>query len=54
MAMVNFHLHPLVSFLLAIVVSTLLGVTIEKVAYSHCVRLRAFRCSSPPSAFPSC
>ena len=33
-AMTAFHLHPLFSVLLAVVVSTLLGVTIEKVAYT--------------------
>lgn len=34
MCVVNFNLHPLISILLAIAASTLLGVTIEKVAYS--------------------
>ena len=33
-AMTAFHLHPIVSALLAVVVSTLLGVVIEKVAYT--------------------
>ena len=33
-AMTTFHLHPLASVLLAVVVSTLLGVVIEKVAYT--------------------
>ena len=34
MCMVNFHLHPVVSILIAILTSTLLGVVIEKVAYT--------------------
>ena len=34
MATANFGLHPLVSILLAVAVSTLLGVVIEKVAYA--------------------
>ena len=34
MATANFGLHPVVSILLAVAVSTLLGVTIEKVAYA--------------------
>ena len=34
MCMVNFHLHPVVSILVAILASTLLGVIIEKVAYA--------------------
>jgi len=33
-AVVNFHLHPLLSMLLAVLVSMLLGVIIEKVAYT--------------------
>ena len=33
-AMVSFHLHPVFSVVLAVVVSTLLGVVIEKVAYT--------------------
>ena len=33
-AMTSFHLHPLVSVVLAVVMSTLLGVVIEKVAYT--------------------
>ena len=33
-AMVNFHLHPVFSVVLAVVISTLLGVIIEKVAYT--------------------
>ena len=33
-AMTTFHLHPLVSVLLAIIASTALGVLIEKVAYT--------------------
>ncbi len=33
-AMTSFHLHPIVSVVLAVVVSTLLGVVIEKVAYT--------------------
>ena len=33
-AMTTFHLHPVLSVVLAIVVSTLLGVVIEKVAYT--------------------
>ena len=33
-AMTAFHLHPIVSALLAVVVSTLLGVVIEKIAYT--------------------
>lgn len=34
MCMVNFHLHPLVSILVAVLTATLLGVVIEKVAYT--------------------
>ncbi len=34
MCMVNFSLHPIVSIIIAILVSTLLGVVIEKVAYT--------------------
>lgn len=34
MCMVNFHLHPLVSVLIAVLVSTVLGMVIEKVAYT--------------------
>ena len=34
MCMVNFQLHPIVSVVVAILVSTLLGVIIEKVAYT--------------------
>lgn len=33
-AITSFHLHPIVSVILAVVVSTLLGVVIEKVAYT--------------------
>lgn len=33
-AITSFHLHPLLSVLLAVLVSTLLGVVIEKVAYT--------------------
>ena len=33
-AITTFHLHPLLSVVLAVVVSTLLGVVIEKVAYT--------------------
>ena len=33
-AMVSFHMHPVFSVVLAVVVSTLLGVVIEKVAYT--------------------
>ena len=33
-AMTSFHLHPLVSVVLAVVMCTLLGVVIEKVAYT--------------------
>ena len=33
-AMTNFHLHPIVSVIIAVVTSTLLGVVIEKVAYT--------------------
>ena len=34
MCMVNFNLHPVLSILVAIVTSTLLGVAIEKIAYT--------------------
>ncbi|HIX66333.1 MAG TPA: branched-chain amino acid ABC transporter permease [Candidatus Anaerotruncus excrementipullorum] len=34
MCMVNFHLHPVASILVAVLASTLLGVIIEKVAYT--------------------
>ena len=34
MCMVNFQLHPILSVVVAILVSTLLGVIIEKVAYT--------------------
>ena len=34
MSMVNFHLHPLVAILVAVLASTVLGVVIEKVAYT--------------------
>lgn len=33
-AMTNFHLHPIVSVIIAVITSTLLGVVIEKVAYT--------------------
>ena len=33
-AMTNFHLHPIVSVVIAVITSTLLGVVIEKVAYT--------------------
>lgn len=32
--MTNFHLHPIVSVIIAVITSTLLGVVIEKVAYT--------------------
>jgi len=34
MCMVNFNLHPLLSIVIAVIVSTLMGVIIEKVAYT--------------------
>ena len=53
-AMTTFHLHPVLSVVLAIVVSTLLGVIIEKVAYTPLRSAPRLSCSSRPSASPSC
>ena len=33
-AMTTFHMHPIVSVVIAVITSTLLGVVIEKVAYT--------------------
>lgn len=53
-AITTFHLHPLLSVVLAVVVSTLLGVVIEKVAYTPCAPLPVSASSLPPLASPSC